>query len=196
MRTGHNTSLFVIGLNLCHLVWLYYRVFVKPRNRKGIRYMFYNQNQRLRPQRPLGALEKGRVEFDNQINYILWGGNFLLGAISLGRVVVPSPKQLYTFLGPMRSCSVMEGPIGSAVREILQYTQPDKQTFCYFIIRIGDMRHNGQALLCLFLIGKLFIKIFLLDKQTRTLYLKHTKNTLKRKRCNCSLTPDDVIHFF
>ena len=40
----------------------------------------------------------------------------------------------------MRSYPVKESPIGSAVSEILRYTQTDtqtnKQTSCYFIIRI------------------------------------------------------------
>ena len=69
---------------------------------------------------PLGALEKGRVKFDNIIYYFrflkkkkkkLGGGNilegiFLLEAISLGRV--PLPKIVITFPGPMKSYPVKE----------------------------------------------------------------------------------------
>jgi len=43
----------------------------------------------------------------------------------------------------MRSYPVMESPIGAAVSEILRYTQTDtqtnKQTSCYFNIRIKDI---------------------------------------------------------
>ena len=48
--------------------------------------------------------------------------------ISLGRVVVPFPKIVITFPGPMKSYPVKENPIGLAVSEILRYKRTDRQT--------------------------------------------------------------------
>ena len=63
-------------------------------------------------------------------------GNYFLGAISLGGLVLPSPKIVINLsLGPMRSDPVKENPIGSAASEILG---TDKQTIIlFFIIRIN-----------------------------------------------------------
>ncbi len=49
----------------------------------------------------------------------------------------PSQKQLQSFPGPMRSYTVNH--IGSAVNEILQFTQTDTQRSCYFIIKISHV---------------------------------------------------------
>ena len=58
--------------------------------------------------------------------------------ISLGRVVVPSPKTVINLPG---TYPVKENPIYLAVSEILWYKHThkhtDKQTSCYFIIGIG-----------------------------------------------------------
>ena len=72
--------------------------------------VFKHFNQKFQPSkgiilyiisRPLGALEEERVEFDILIIILDFkrkskkkfrGGEFFLGAIFLGRVVVPSPK--------------------------------------------------------------------------------------------------------
>ena len=58
--------------------------------------------------------------------FFLGGITFFLGTISLGRVVVPSPKIVINLLGPMRSYP--DNPIGSAVNEILRYKQTNRQT--------------------------------------------------------------------
>ena len=49
------------------------------------------------PLKPQGALEEGRVEFDNQFDFkrniiFILGRFFFQGAISLGNVMVSSPK--------------------------------------------------------------------------------------------------------
>ena len=62
------------------------------------------------------------------------GKKFRFVVISLGRVVVPSPK---TFPGSMRSFPVKENLIGSAVREILRYKHTNifkGKLFSYFNI--------------------------------------------------------------
>ena len=47
-----------------------------------------------------------------------------------------------------QSYTVKENPISSAVSEILWHGQTNRQTFCYFIIRIMNytlINHRGQA---------------------------------------------------
>ena len=63
----------------------------------------------------------------------------------LRRVVVPYRKTVINIPKPMRSYPVKENQIGSAVSEILRYKHTDKQTSCYFIIRI--VRSKCQDLL-------------------------------------------------
>ena len=67
-------------------------------------------------------------------------GDFLLGAISIGKVVIPSLKIVITLPKPMRSHPVKENHISSVVSEIFPYKQTKRQiirkTSFYFIIRI------------------------------------------------------------
>ena len=51
--------------------------------------------------------------------------------------------QLYTFPGPMRSNPVKDNPIGSAVGEILQYKQTDRQTHI-LLLYYKDDAGNGH----------------------------------------------------
>ena len=71
---------------------------------------------------------------------------FRFFVISLGRVVEPSPKIVLNLEGPFRSYPVKENLIGSAVSEILRdkHTKTQRQTSCYFIIRMSDFAIQRQ----------------------------------------------------
>ena len=51
-----------------------------------------------------------------------------LGAISLGREVIPSPKIVINLSGTYEIYPVKENLIGSAISEILRYKQTNRQT--------------------------------------------------------------------
>ena len=61
---------------------------------------------------------------------------FWLGAFSLGRVVLPSPRIVIFFPGPIRSYTVKENHIGSVVNEILRYRQTENLLFYHMNIYI------------------------------------------------------------
>ena len=66
--------------------------------------------------------------------YFFWWGEFFLGAISLGRVVLPYPNIVINLPRTYEKLPWKENHIGLAVSEILRYKQKDRQTFCYFIL--------------------------------------------------------------
>ena len=77
----------------------------------------------------------------NSLSKIKYVKTFSIFVISLGRVVVPSPKivKKKTFPGPMRIYPVKKNPIGSAVSEIRRF----RQTSCYFSARIISNSWNA-----------------------------------------------------
>ena len=106
--------------------------------------------QQLRPWRPLGTRKIVSFQsilnplFTNNIFYadrccqlcfqliakmIFFFCRFLLGGWQY-------PPTKLTFQGPMRRYPVQENLIDLAVSEILRYTQTNRHTSCYFIIRI------------------------------------------------------------
>ena len=78
--------------------------------------------------------------FKSKTKKILGVGTFFLGTISLGRVVITSPKIVKTIPIPKKSYLVKENPISLAVSEILRNKQTNTQTHtsCYVIIRINS----------------------------------------------------------
>ena len=95
------------------------------------------------PKRPLGALKEGNKDFSSPtLNcsfkrkriFFCRRRDFFLGVISLRRVVVPSPKYIQTFPGPMRSYNVQENHIGSVVSEIIRYKQTDTYTLILVLL--------------------------------------------------------------
>ena len=97
--------------------------------------------QRLRPQRPLGKHEwEGGLtlppifilRFKKKSIFFLLGGEvkFVLGGLSY-----PPTKQLKTFPGPIRSLTVKENHIGSAVGKILCYRQ---KSLLFFRLKFAE----------------------------------------------------------
>ena len=72
----------------------------------------------------------------NILFIFLCGGKFFLGAVFLGRVLVPSLKIFKNLQGSMRTYTVKENYIGSVFSEILSDRQTDRHRSCYFYIRI------------------------------------------------------------
>ena len=71
-----------------------------------------------------------------KVNIFFFGGGggynqFFLEAISLGMLVVPSPKIIINLPGPMQSNIVKDNPFGSAVSITLRYRQ--RKLTKYFI---------------------------------------------------------------
>ena len=85
------------------------------------------------PLQLLGVLEEGGVEFHNTFFFFRLkkknDNNFFLGAIILGKVVVPFPNIVIILPRTYRSYPVKKNPIGSAVSDT------DKQTSYYFNLR-------------------------------------------------------------
>ena len=93
----------------------------------------FNCRQRLRLQRPIWAFEEGGEMhsithfFYLDFKRFLWYRRFFSrGDFSL-ELEIPTPKQLQTFPGPLRSFSGKKNHIGSVVSEILLYKLIDEQ---------------------------------------------------------------------
>ena len=81
---------------------------------------------------------------ENPVGYEkIGGGDVFLGTISLGRVVVSSPKIVQNFPGPMRNYPVNLLRRTQSVQRLARSFGTNRQTSCYFIVRTSDYAPRG-----------------------------------------------------